>query len=80
MEREELLGLPTTGGAPSGGTNDPADDKGDGEIDSDEIDNDEYSSPPNPAGNGVRAKLTEAQRLASLEASIQQLLGEKPPQ
>lgn len=61
-ERERSLGLPVSGeptpAAGSGGTEQDS-------TGEDEIEDDEYSAPPNPSGPGVRAELM---RIAKLEA------------
>lgn len=58
-QRERDLDLPVTG-LPDGVA----------QQDEDDIDNDEYDAPPNPAGPGVRAELT---RLARIEAQTDAL-------
>lgn len=61
MLREQDLDLPVTN-LPDGVTQDT--------IDQDGIDDSEYSAPPNPSGNGVRAELA---RLARIEAQTDAL-------
>lgn len=62
--RERDLGLPVSG-LPDGVQQTAAGD----EVDQDEIDNEEYSAPPNPAGDGVRALMAETRKQATALAA-----------
>ena len=62
--RERDLGLPVSG-LPDGVQQTATGD----EVDQDAIDNDEYSAPPNPAGDGVRALVAETRKQATALAA-----------
>lgn len=70
LKREKDLGLPNP--------NAPEPAQGD-QQDGDGIDDSEYSAPPNPAGDGVRAKLDDIERMvASLQTEYDKVVNRQP--